>query len=135
MSSKFPSNSSFLACKDLAPKCLFSPPPLPTTALGNKMNSPLLLDDAVHLCPVALPPLHIPSLLQPSSPKSLWVFKTALGTASSRKPSRFLPGGRDRRVPSSLRFFLAPRSSFTGLIVSFQVPWYLCTGLISGTRA
>lgn len=43
MSSKFPFNSSFLAFKDLAPKYLFSPPPLPTMGLGNKPNYPLFL--------------------------------------------------------------------------------------------
>lgn len=135
MSSKFPSNSSFPAFKDLAPKCLFSPPPRPTTARGNKRNYPLLPDYAFYLCPLALLPLHLPSLLQPSSPKSLRVFKPALGTASPRKPSRLLPGGSDRWVQSFLGFFLAPNSSFTGLIVSFQVSCYRCTGLISHTRA
>lgn len=77
-----------------------------------------------YLCPLALLRLHIPfSSAALLSPKSHRAFKTPLCTASPKKPSRFLLGGSDRSVRSSLGTFLAFCSSFTGLITSFLVTW------------
>lgn len=93
-------------------------------ALRNKLHYLLFLDYTFfplsssfaappHTVLFCNPPLsQIPSGLQ-----------DPLCTASPKKPSRFLLGGSDRSVRSSLGTFLAFCSSFTGLIISFPVSW------------
>lgn len=124
MSSKFTlechSNSSSTIFKGLAPQYLCSLPLTPQHG-HRQLNYPLFLDYAFLSLSSSLLSLLIPSLPHPSSPKPHRAFKTQLGTASPRKPSRSLLGGSDRSVRSSPGVFLALCSSFTGLITSFLV--------------
>lgn len=124
MSSKFTlechSNSSSTVFKDLAPNTSLAYPLTPQHGY-RQLNYPLFLDYAFLSLSSSLLPLHITSLPHPSSPKPHLAFKTQLAIASPRKPSRFLLGGSNRSVRSSLGAFLALCSSFTGLITSFLV--------------
>lgn len=138
MSSKFTldchSNSSSTVFKDLAPQYLFSLPLTPQHG-HRQLNDSLFLDYAFLSLSSSLLPLHIPSFPHPSSPKPHRAFKTQLGTASPRKSSRFLRGGSDRSVGSSLGAFLHFVVLSQDLSPLFRYRGYLCTGLISHTRA